>query len=86
MSLVPAEVIEPPPKLSAREDSLRRAESAEQQSEIASKASRQAVTNQKGDENLKEEKMVEQAPEITEKSMNESDTLEIEEEILRAKL
>ena len=44
------------------------------------------MTNQKGDDNLKEEKMVEQAPKITEKSMNESDTLEIEEEILKAKL
>ena len=44
------------------------------------------MTHQEGDENLEEEKMAEQAPKTIEKSMNESDTLEIEEEILKAKL
>lgn len=83
---MPAEVIDPPPKLSAMEDSLRRAESAEQPSEIASKASREAAKDQEGDGNCKEEKETEHTPKTIEKSMNESDTLEIEEEILKAKL
>ena len=83
---MPAEVIDPPPKLSAMEDSLRRAESAEQPSDIASKASRQAAQDQEGDANREEEKNTAQTPETIEKSINESDTLEIEEEILKAKL
>jgi len=83
---VPAEVIDPPPKLSAMEDSLRRAESAEQPSEIASQASRQAAKDQEGDANREEEKNTEQTSKTIEKSINESDTLEIEEEILKAKL
>ena len=68
------------------EDSLRRAESVEQPSEIASKASRQAVENQEGDENREEANKTAQTPQTIEKSINESDTLEIEEEILKAKL
>ena len=44
------------------------------------------MENQEGDENREEEKKTEQTSKTIEKSINESDTLEIEEEILKAKL
>ena len=44
------------------------------------------MENQEGDENCEEENKTEQTPQTIEKSINESDTLEIEEEILKAKL
>ena len=44
------------------------------------------MENQEGDENREEAKKTAQTPQTIEKSINESDTLEIEEEILKAKL
>ena len=44
------------------------------------------MENQEGYENREEEKKIEQTSKTIEKSINESDTLEIEEEILKAKL